>query len=527
MSIVEESLSGLGNSKVFSKLDANSGFWQVRLTEESKKLTTFLSSLGRFCFNRLQFGISSAPEIFSRLMSQVLAGIPGVICHMDDILVHGPDVSTHDQSLHQVLSRLQKSGLTLNQEKCVFHKNSLTFLGFHIDGSGVKPDARKIKAIQTFPSPTNRTELRRLNGMLNQLARFVPHLATINAPMRELLKEGREWMWGLEQEKAFSRIKDVLTSAETMAHYDLSLPTILATDASNVGLGAALFQVQKDGTRRPVTYVSRSLTDTEKNYAAIEKEALGVTWGCERLDQFIRGMAFTVETDHKLLVPLMTIKDLSQIPARILRMRLRMMRYSPSFQHVPGTQNQLADALSRAPCEQPSDKEIVFVDELESSATNLFPKNSQLEEIRTEQKRDEVLREVIRYCELGWPAYKSDANLAIQPYWDAQAHLTMTNDLLLYNDKIIIPCSLRLKTLDQIHQAHQGITKCRARARKSVWWPRMSTQIQEMVQGCRECRIASPTPTKPLCPSTPPERAWERLGMDLFLSSRRSTFFCW
>ena len=109
-------------------------------------------------------------------------------------------------------------------------------------------------------------------------------------------------------------------------------------------------------------------------------------------------MAFTVETDHKPLVPLLTIKDLSQIPVRILRMRLRMMRYSPSFQHVPGTQNWLADALIRAPCEQPSDKEIVFVDELVSSATNLAPKNSQLEEIRTEQKRDEVLREVIRYC---------------------------------------------------------------------------------------------------------------------------------
>ena len=308
----------------------------------------------------------------------------------------------------------------------------------------------------------------------------------------------------------------MLTSAQTMAHYDLNLPTIIATDASNTGLGAILFQVQKDGTRRLVTYVSRSLTDTEKNYAAIEKEALGVTWACERLDQYVRGMHFRVETDHKPLVPLMTTKDLAQIPVRILRMRLRMMRYAPSFKHVQGTHNQLADALSRAPHSQPTADDILFIEDLESAALNLFSTNHQIERIKSEQKNDEVLKEVIRCCQSGWPTYKSDANIAIQPYWDAQAHLTIARDILLYDSRIVIPHSLRLETLEQIHQAHQGITKCRARARRSVWWPRMSTQVQEMVENCKTCRLASPIPTETLCPSSLPERAWERLGTDVF-----------
>ena len=158
--------------------------------------------------------------------------------------------------------------------------------------------------------------------------------------MREQLKEGREWIWGQPQDEAFSKIKEVLTSTETMAHNDLTLPTIITTDTSNVGLGAVLYQTHTDGTRRPVTYISCSLTATERNYAAIEKEALRVTWACERLDQYVRGLLFTIETDHIPFLPLMTTKDLSQVPARSLRMRLRIMRYASNFRCVKGSNNQ-------------------------------------------------------------------------------------------------------------------------------------------------------------------------------------------
>ena len=516
MATVDESLSKLGGSKIYSKLDANSGFWQINLDKESRRLTTFLSPFGRFWFNRLPFGIASAPEIFQRAMSRLLEGIPGVVCHMDDILIHGKDLASHDVTLRKVLSKLQDAGLTLNRDKCEFRRTSLRFLGYVINEEGLRPDSRKVKAIQDFPSPTNKTDLRRLNGMLNQMAKFIPHLASTNAPMRALLKEGHEWHWGPQQEEALRQIKVVLTSSETIAHYDPKLPTILATDASNVGLGAVLLQTQGDGHKRPVTYISRSLTDAEKNYAAIEKEALGVTWACERLDQYVRGLCFTVETDHKPLVPLMTTKDLSLVPARILRMRLRMMRYSPMFRYVPGCQNQLADALSRAPTCAPSPDDSEFIGQVESAAESLVPANEQIARIKEAQRADAIVKEVIGYCESGWPAYKTDANTVIQPYWDAQAHLTVIKGLLLYDSRIVIPTSLRLKTLDQIHQAHQGITKCRARARRSVWWPGMSSQIQELVQNCRVCRVMSPVPVEPLCPSTLPDKAWERLGADIF-----------
>jgi hypothetical protein len=352
--------------------------------------------------------------------------------------------------------------------------------------------------------------------MVNQMAKFIPGLANINAPMRELLKESREWFWDAPQEEAFQKIKKVLMSAETMSHYDPKLQTVVSTDASNVGIGATLFQIQKDGTRRPVMYASRSLNDTEKAYAAIEKEALGTVWACERFDQFIRGMKFTVETDHRPLVPLMTSKDLDQVPARILRMRLRMMRYSPSFTHVEGRSHHLADALSRAPVEGPGESDERFVDLIEESVTQTFPINNLITQLKQAQANDEICKEVKRCCLEGWPAYKSDAFLPLHPYWETQAHLTVVEDLLMYDNRIVIPSSERLKMLDRIHQAHQGITKCRMRARKSVWWPRMSTEIREMIQNCKVCRVNTENPIEPLCPSTLPERPWERLGADLF-----------
>ncbi|KAF6025190.1 hypothetical protein EB796_016501 [Bugula neritina] len=165
--------------------------------------------------------------------------------------------------------------------------------------------------------------------MLNQLAKFISHLSEITAPMRELLKESKAWTWNQPQEEAFQKVKQTLMSAQVIAHYDPKLRTIVATDASNTGLGAAMFQIQKDGTRRPVYYASRSLTSVEQNYAAIEKQALAMAWACNKLDQFLRGLPFTLETDHKPLGRLMGVKDLDQVPARILRLRLRLMRYAP------------------------------------------------------------------------------------------------------------------------------------------------------------------------------------------------------
>jgi len=192
-------------------------------------------------------------------MCRLLGDIENVIYHMNDILVHGKDAESHDKTFKLVLSGLEEAGLILIEDKCEIGKAQVKFLGHIIDAKGVSPDPDKVISIHDFPAPTCKTELRQLNGMLNQLAKFIPHLSEITAPMRELLKESKAWTWSQPQEEAFQKVIQTLMSAQVIAHYDPKLKTIVTTDASNTRLGAAMVQIQKDGTRRPVYYASRSL----------------------------------------------------------------------------------------------------------------------------------------------------------------------------------------------------------------------------------------------------------------------------
>ena len=153
MATVEDSLSKLNGGRIFSKLDANSGFWQIPMSESSQHLTTFLTPFGRFYYKKLPFGLSSAPEIFCREMTKILEGIAGVVVHMDDILVIGSDEREHNSRLTQVLRRIQDAGLTLNRSKCAFKQTSVEYLGHRIDSEGIHAGER-ISALLDFPTPT-------------------------------------------------------------------------------------------------------------------------------------------------------------------------------------------------------------------------------------------------------------------------------------------------------------------------------------------------------------------------------------
>ena len=247
-----------------------------------------------------------------------------------------------------------------------------------------------------------------------------------------------------------------------------------------------------------------------------------MAWACDKLDQFLRGLSFTVETDHKPLVRLMGIKDLDQVPARVLRMRLRLMRYAPTVKYVQGSHNHIADALSRAPAEEPSSVDTLFIQEVESVTATVLSEDPLILEMRNAQQLDPICREVLSLIRKGWPTYKSDATMAIHPYWDVKGHLTEVDGVVVYDQRVVVPMDLRLRTLERIHQAHQGIVKCQARARRAVWWPGISSQIKEMVQNCHTCRINTPAPVEPLCPSSFPDRPWSRVGADLFEFRKRT-----
>ena len=310
---VDETLAQLMGAKAFSKLDANSGFWQIPLSERSQLLTMFITPMGRYCFNKLPFGISSAPEHFQKRMSRILSGPDGVLCQMHDVLVFGRDQSEHDARLTAVLQRIKSAGATLNSEKCEFGKSTLKFLGYLIDEKGIQADPDKTAAIQEMSPPSNVPELRRFMGMVNQLGKFTPNLADLTQPLRELLSKKKTWLWGTSQEQAFSLVKAELTKPTTLALYDPGAESKISADASSYGLGAGLLQ-KAESAWKPVAFASRSMSDIERGYAQIEKEALAITWACEKFSVYILGKRIEIETDHKPLVPLLGSKHLDILP---------------------------------------------------------------------------------------------------------------------------------------------------------------------------------------------------------------------
>jgi hypothetical protein len=244
---VSDMLSRLSGGRVFSKLDANSGFWQVPLDPECKLLTTFITPWGRFCFRRMPFGISSAPEFFQRAMEKVLSGLSGVICLMDDILVYGKDADQHWSRLRRVLSRIRKAGMTLKKEKCEFGRGTVKFLGHVVSSAGVAADPEKIRAIKELQPPNTRKEARRFLGMINYLGKFRSKLSGLCVPIQAVVGKNSDWQWQLDQQAAFDAIKKEISSTPVLCPFDLERRHRVSSDASKSALGAVLLQLSESG----------------------------------------------------------------------------------------------------------------------------------------------------------------------------------------------------------------------------------------------------------------------------------------
>ena len=517
---VEQTLAQLKGAKVFTKLDANSGFWQIKLSEKSALLTTFITPMGRYCFNRLPFGITSAPEFYQKKISHILSGLPGVVCMIDDILIFGQSQQEHDHRLESVLNRINQAGITLNPEKCEFSKRSVKFLGHVIDEAGIHPDPAKIQAIQQMKAPTNITELRRFLGMVTYLSKFSPNLSQKVKPLRDLLSSKYEWVWDTSQQDAFDQIRQELSNTPVLALYDPSKETTVSADASSYGLGAVLMQKQSNHQWKPVAYASRSLTATEQKYAQIEKEALGITWACERFSDYLIGMNFRIETDHKPLTSLLGVKNLEELPARIQRFRMRLMRYTFTVTHIPGKDLTIADTLSRAPTATASDADTQFYQDTEmfvnTVMSSLPATEKRLAEIMQKQEEDEVCRQLKQFCQAGWPD-QHEVPEALKPYYSVSAELTIYKGLLMRSNRIVIPSSLRQDMLDRLHTGHQGITKCRQRAQQSVWWPNLSKQLEDLITNCVVCCRNRVQHAEPLMPVPFPMLPWQKVASDMFV----------
>ena len=516
---VEDMANALAPGQKFTKLDFSHAYTQLQLDDESKEFTTVNTHRGLFQYQRLNFGMSAAPGIFQRHLEQLFRGVPLAKNYIDDLYVTGCDDSDHLQNLRHVFQICREKGLTLRKSKCDFMKDEVYFLGFRLNKHGLRPVEGKVKAVRELPPPVDKRTLKSFLGSVNYYCQFVPNLATILAPLYRLLRNNVKWVWGETENKAFSWAKSVLSSDTVLTHFDPNQKTIITCDASPVGVGAILSQVDESGVEKPVAYASRSLSAAERKYAQIDREALAIIFSVKKWHKYIFGRHVTIVTDHKPLLGLFGEEKAlpEHASARVQRWAVILSAYSYELKHISGSQND-ADVLSRLPLS--SVKETIPDIDIETPMEihelfNLVDKTPlNVSDIQNETQNDPLLSVVLKKILSGWSdEYMKDESL--KPFYVRRHELSCESGCILWGVRIIIPSSLRHSILDILHDTHIGMARMKAQARSWVWWPKLDADIEKMVRSCYTCQLHSTKPQKaPLFPWDWPDEPWHRVHLD-------------
>ena len=530
---LNEQLHRLSNAKLFSLVDAKEGFLQCPLDEESSLLTTMHTSLGRYRWLRLPFGISSAPEEFQQRLLTALEGLDGIICIADDILIFGEGSSleeaeiSHDTRITALFERCMQKNIKLNKAKLRFKLKEVKFMGHTISDRGISPDPDKIEAIAKLPTPKSKAELMRVVGMLNYLSPFCQNLSALIQPLRALTKDGVEYQWSSLQENAFTEAKKRISSAPTLMYYDLQKPVILQVDASDRGLGGALLQPNKENKLQPVAFTSCSMSETETRYSQIEKECLAICNCFQKFDQWLYGKHdIEVHTDHKPLESIMQ-KPLNKAPARLQRMMMRLQRYQFKITYKPGPTMYLADTLSRASLSNPVSAKVtgfevfrLIVQEPEENPRLSTPTVARLKD---ETQKDTTLLELYLVITNGWPADKSKLAKCLLPYWTYRDELSIQDGIIYKGCRVLVPQALVPYMLKRIHASHLGAESNIRMAKDVLFWPGMRAAIYDMCSSCGTCAAYNKTLSKEPMRSLPiPSLPWQIVSQDIFSYESKS-----
>ena len=513
MPVLSDLLQSLGeNNGVFSTLDLKSGFYQIELEEVSRPYTAFTTSSGQYMFKRMAMGLRNAPLTFTRLMNSVLAGLLGnsVFCYLDDVIVATRDIPEHLDTITQVLSCFTKAGLTLKLEKCMFLQSQIKFLGHRVDRNGIHTLDDKVHAITNFPTPSNADQIRSFIGLAGFYRQFIRDFSKIAQPLTSLLKKDASFTWNDEQQKAFDTLKQALTTAPILAFPNFNKEFILYTDASNIGIGAVLMQNDEQGKSRAIAYASRLLNSAERNYSVTNREALAVVWALRHFRDLILGYKIHVFTDHYAVTELFKGKNLS---GKFARWQLTIHEYNPSFSHIPGKANTVADGLSR--------------NVAQVTSLTVPPSLPTLDEIRPLQQSDQFCSSIIYYLNSGDAStlpklpMSPDAFVLEDDILYKSSNIAAEDESLHHVSQLVIPQVLIPTILYHIHDSplagHPGKERSFRQAQRTYFWPSMRKDIQRHCLLCVSCAQHRPSPhhESPNLAYPIPHAPWDSVSIDV------------
>ena len=474
----------LQNASVFTKLDLRNAYHLVRIREGDEWKTAFNTTSGHYEYLVLPFGLTNAPAVFQNLVNDVLRDMLNrfVFVYLDDILIFSNSLSEHVRHVHSVLQRLLENRLFVKAEKCQFHQETISFLGYVISPGTIQMDRQKVEAVLEWPPPSTRKELQSFLGFANFYRRFIRDYGSLAAPLTALTSTAVKFFWSHAAEAAFQALKQRFTSAPILIQPDPSRQFVVEVDASDIGTGAVLSQRSaKDNKVHPCAFYSHRLTPTEQNYDVGNKELLAVKLALEEWRHWLEGASvpFLVWTDHKNLQYIRTAKRLNP---RQARWAMFFSRFNFTLSYRPGHKNVKADALSRrfSHCERP-------------------------------QEPDTILPP---HCVLGAAQFDIESIVTAAQPNEVKPSQCPTN-------RLFVPSSVRQKVLWWGHSTqlsgHPGTRRTQAFIGRRFWWPSMREEVHKFVQTCPVCaqnKTSTQPPAGLLQPLQVPRRPWSHVSLD-------------
>lgn len=484
----EELLQKFHGCTSLSSIDLSSSFWQLPLANASRKYTAFSYNGRTYVFKVLPFGLKTAVASFSRCIDIVLG--PEVRSftsnYIDDLLVASEDVNSHLMHLDKVFQRLKAGGMTVNLEKSNFVRKEVPFLGHVLTPAGIKMDVDKIASIRQFPRPTKIKHLRAFLGLCNFYKKFCQNYSHYTLGLRHLLLKKNKWEWGQKEDECFQNLKEKFIESVVLIHPDLTKEFHLDTDSSYYALGAVLYQQTEDGNTGVVAFLSRSLHGPELRYSVTEKELLAIVYSLQKSRIYLLGNKVTVRTDHKALT---FLKHCRFVNDRMLRWQLFIQQFNLKIEHVKGSQNKVADILSRYPPSSEGDGQKTNPLTIATfTIDGIRDTKEDLRNLARHQRGDRRTAELIKIKQ-------KQHNLTSREERLSECY-RLHNGILLYKNKmttietIEVPLRLQSKLIWHYHLelGHFGPAKVYNVMKKTFHWKGMGKHIRRMLSTCDLCQ---------------------------------------